>query len=57
MKLFLDISKANACPATAHSSMALQVTGAFCTSTAGLTANSKVAHFLNPILQAAAYSM
>lgn len=45
IKLFLEVSKANTCLATAHSSVALQVTGAFCILIAGFRANSQVTHF------------
>lgn len=45
IKLFLEVSKANTCLAMAHSSMALQVTGAFCILIAGFRANSQVTHF------------
>lgn len=45
IKLFLEVSKANMCLATAHSSMALRVTGAFCILIAGFRVNSQVTHF------------
>lgn len=45
IKLFLEVSKANTCLATAHSSVSLQVTGAFCILITALRANSPVTHF------------
>lgn len=45
IKLFLEVSKANTCLATAHSTTALQVTDAFCILIAGFRTNSQVTHF------------